>query len=125
MFKLLRSDNSLIGTTEKVNYVKKNHNGFYINCSSFDAEGIVYNNTLYTLNRKDTDKEYVYIQFVDAGTQLDYISSKEQSLEQQLAETDEAAIQLYEANMALEEVNAEQDEAIIQIYEMIGDKSNG
>ena len=119
MFKLLKSDNSLIGTTEKVNYIKKNRNGFYINCSSFDAEGIIYGNTLYTLNRKDTDKEYVSIQFVDAGTQLDYISSREQNLEQQLAETDEAAIELYEANLILEEHNAEQDEAIIEIYELM------
>jgi hypothetical protein len=42
------------------------------------------------------------------------------SLEEALMETDEAAIMLYEANLALEEANAEQDEAIIELYEMIG-----
>lgn len=47
------------------------------------------------------------------------------TLEQQLAETDEAAIELYEANMAQEAVNAEQDEAIIEIYELIGGNTNG
>lgn len=42
-----------------------------------------------------------------------------QKLESQLAETDEAAIELYEAMTALETVNAEQDEAIIEIYELM------
>ena len=42
------------------------------------------------------------------------------SLEEQLAETDEVAIDLYEANLAQEAINAEQDEAIIEIYEMMG-----
>lgn len=41
-------------------------------------------------------------------------------LEESLAETDEAAIELYEATLAQEAVNAEQDEAIIEIYEMLG-----
>lgn len=120
MFKLLRSDNSLIGTTEKVNYVKKNRNGFYISCSAYDAEGVLYNNTLYTLDRKDTNREYVAIQIVDAGQQIDTLSYNNKVLEQQLAETDEAAIELYEANLTLEEHNAEQDEAIIEIYELMG-----
>lgn len=41
-------------------------------------------------------------------------------LEAQLAESDEAAIALYEAQAAQEAINAEQDEAILGIYEMIG-----
>lgn len=46
-------------------------------------------------------------------------------LEAQLAETDEAAIQLYEASLAQEAVNAEQDEAIIEIYETVEGLLNG
>lgn len=47
------------------------------------------------------------------------------ALEAQLAETDEAAIELYEATMAMEAVNAEQDEAIIEIYEAMEGIING
>ena len=47
------------------------------------------------------------------------------SLREQLAETDEAAIELYEASMAQEAVNAEQDEAIIEIYEAMEGIING
>lgn len=46
-------------------------------------------------------------------------------LKEQLAETDEAAIELYEANLAQEAINAEQDEAIIEIYEMMEASNNG
>ena len=42
------------------------------------------------------------------------------ALEEQLAESDEAAIALYEAQAQQEAINAEQDEAILGIYEMIG-----
>lgn len=41
-------------------------------------------------------------------------------LEAALAQTDEAAIELYEAQAEQEEINAAQDEALIEIYEMIG-----
>lgn len=47
------------------------------------------------------------------------------TLEEQLAETDEVAIQLYEASLIQETVNSEQDEAIIEIYEMMEVMSNG
>ena len=42
------------------------------------------------------------------------------SLEFQLAQTDEVAIELYEAQIANEEINAAQDDALIELYEMIG-----
>ena len=47
------------------------------------------------------------------------------SLETQLAESDEAAIALYESSIKQEAINAEQDEAIIEIYETIGGIING
>lgn len=42
------------------------------------------------------------------------------ALEDALAQTDEAAIELYEAQAVQEEINAAQDEALIELYEMIG-----
>lgn len=53
------------------------------------------------------------------------LNNKVSDLSDQLAETDEAAIELYEANLALEQANADQDEAIIEIYEMMGEITNG
>lgn len=53
------------------------------------------------------------------------IEERVTELETQLAETDEAAISLYEAQLAQEQVNAEQDEAIIEIYELMEGTSNG
>ena len=41
-------------------------------------------------------------------------------LEEQLAQSDETAIALYEAQEAQEAINAQQDEALMEIYEMIG-----
>lgn len=41
------------------------------------------------------------------------------SLEAALAQTDETAIELYEANEEQQTINAAQDEALIEIYEML------
>ena len=41
-------------------------------------------------------------------------------LEEQLAQSDETAIALYEAQETQEAINAQQDEALMEIYEMIG-----
>ena len=40
--------------------------------------------------------------------------------QEQLAQSDETAITLYEAQEAQESINAQQDEALMEIYEMIG-----
>ena len=41
-------------------------------------------------------------------------------LEEQLAQSDETAIALYEAQEAQEVINSQQDEALMEIYERIG-----
>ena len=52
-------------------------------------------------------------------------SEVDQALAENLAETDEMAIELFEANLAQSAINAEQDEAIIEIYEMMEVANNG
>lgn len=42
------------------------------------------------------------------------------ALEDALAQTDETAIELYEAQAAQETVNAQQDEALLELYEQMG-----
>ena len=56
---------------------------------------------------------------------LSVLESESLKLKERLAESDEIAIELYEANLAQEAVNAEQDEAIIEIYEAMEVLSNG
>ena len=41
-------------------------------------------------------------------------------LEDQLAQADETAVELFEMQLAQEEINAAQDDALVEIYEMIG-----
>lgn len=48
------------------------------------------------------------------------VEERVSELEDALAQTDETAIALYEAQEAQEEVNAAQDEALIELYERIG-----
>lgn len=42
------------------------------------------------------------------------------ALEEQVAQADNTAIELYEMQMAQEQINAAQDDALVEIYEMIG-----
>ena len=42
------------------------------------------------------------------------------ALEEQVAQADETAIELYEMQLMQDEINAAQDDALIEIYEMIG-----
>lgn len=48
------------------------------------------------------------------------IDERVSTLEDALAQTDETAIELYEAMAAQEEINTAQDDALIELYEMIG-----
>lgn len=56
---------------------------------------------------------------------LSMLEAENRDLKEHLAETDEVAIELYEAALAQEAINAEQDEAIIEIYETMEVMSNG
>ena len=56
---------------------------------------------------------------------LSVLEAENKEMAEHLAETDEIAIDLFEASLAQEAINAEQDEAIIEIYEMMEVASNG
>lgn len=66
---------------------------------------------------------------VDPKTKPEYrismLEEENKAIAEHLAETDEIAIDLYEAGLAQEAINAEQDEAIIEIYEMMEGTING
>ncbi len=56
---------------------------------------------------------------------LSVLEAENKELKERLAESDEVAIDLYEASLAQEAINAEQDEAIIEIYEQMEGLNNG
>ena len=56
---------------------------------------------------------------------ISMLEIENQKLQERLAESDEIAIELYEANLNQEAINAEQDEAIIEIYEAMEVMNNG
>ena len=129
MFRIINMTTSReLGLTDTVNYIKISKNsGCYISAKKEEAIGVAYRGTPYNLEGKSEikDADTVRVYPADGGMLIGTLTDKEEALAKQLAETDEAAIQLYEANIALNEANAEQDEAIIEIYEMMGEITNG
>lgn len=128
MFRITTTDGVTLGYTETIRYIKINpRNGCFNACDKKDAIGVAYKSNPYNLlgHSDIADVPTVFVTEFDGGSELRRLEQENSSLKTHLAETDEAAIELYEANIHLEEANAEQDEAIIEIYEMIGESTNG
>lgn len=128
MFCIRNTNGSIIGYTDEVNYIKISPtSGCYIAAKKAEAIGVAYKCKPYNLlgHDKIPDAPTVIINQLDASEHITNISAAEKELAIQLAETDEAAIELYEANLVLETHNAEQDEAIIEIYELMEGITNG
>lgn len=83
----------------------------------------VENNTVteMTINQEALDK-YIAENPEQPAENQKTVDERVTDLEAQLAESDEAAIALYEAQMAQGAIDAEQDEAILELYELIGGK---
>lgn len=79
--------------------------------------------TLLVITNKE--KELPEDQTKTPNYRLTMLEKENTDLTQRLAETDEIAIDLYEASLANEAINAEQDEAIIEIYETMEGLING
>ena len=128
MFRVVTTKGIELGVTEVVNYIKiSKSNGCYVSATREGAIGVAFNSKAYNLFGHDEikDAETVIVSKFDGGKSISHLNEKNKALTEQLAETDEAAIELYEKTLTQEETNAEQDEAIIEIYEMIGDVING
>ena len=122
MYKLLTPEGETVGYTDQIQYIKVNPvSGCYIQASKEDAQGFAYNGTPYNFHGYDrfSDAKSLLILEVDAGQNLSELEQQNKVLEEQLAETDMAAIYLYETSLRQEVRDAEQDDAIIHIYEMI------
>lgn len=135
IYRIVTTDNVELGYTDNVNYICINkRNGSFNFCGKAKAIGISYKGVSYNLygHNEIPNARTVIIKEDDYGDRIMDLAERDSELRKenerlsaQLAETDEAAIELYEASLIQEETNAEQDEAIIQIYEMIGEVTNG
>ncbi len=63
------ADNTKIGTTEKVRFIKKKITGSYVEAKEEEAQGIAYKGTAYNLQGRDGvgAQETVYLIELDAG----------------------------------------------------------
>ena len=105
--------------TEKPNFIRVHKNNCFVLCPREKAEGVAYHGSPFLF--KDGTVAYE----VDGGDEFLSLLAKNEELAAHLAETDEVAIDLFEASLAQEDINAEQDEAIIEIFEMMGGIING
>lgn len=125
MYKLI-NDGGCVGLTDKPTYIRPSThegNNSYILCPEPEASGIVFEGTVYHIIGREelpgvTDE--IMILPADAGAEMGDTNAAVAGLKDDLATTDETAIELYEAQLAQEEVNAAQDDALIELYELIG-----
>ena len=113
MYKIITPAGDTI-LTEKVNYIRVHKNGVtFLRTDRARAEGVAHCGTPYLF--KDGAQCYEF----DGADEIRRLNAENESMQAHLAETDEVAIDLYEASLNQEAINAEQDEAIIEIYEMM------
>ena len=123
MFRIFTLTGKEVGITETISYITYNpRTQCYLSSDEASAEGISLNGKPYGLigreklhNALDTVK----IRKFDGALEITKLKDENKQLRNNLAETDEATIELYETNLELATITAEQDEAIIQIYEMM------
>lgn len=83
----------------------------------FSERNITNNNVFNEVNDRKIADEEVLAQTDDIAISL-YEAQQEQ--DEALIQADETAISLYESQELQETINAQQDEALMEIYEMIG-----
>lgn len=121
MYKVKLNDR-YIGMTERPIYIRQGQNGYFIHATEREATGIVLDGTPYhLLGRKPiAGLETVMLERNDTGSLLREADQSISDLRNDLASTDDTAIELYETTLALEAVRQEQDDALIALYEQIG-----
>lgn len=113
----------VIGSTEAPRYIAMGVNGAYQQVDEKDAQGLAFNSTPYNLlglEPMDETLETVSLNEVDTGTVVQEQGNSIETLQSDLANTDEVAIELYEANLKQQEINQSMDDALIELYETIG-----
>lgn len=119
MFKIKFPDGKTV-LTEEPNFIRVHKNGkTFLLCDRKESDGITYHGQNYLWT------DGTYCQEIDGGKEFAALQADNEAINERLAETDEIAIDLYEANITNKSINAEQDEAIIDIYEIMEGLING
>lgn len=116
-------DGVVIGSTEEPRYIAMGVNGAYQQVDEKDAQGLAFSSTPYNLlglEPMDEDLETVSLNEVDTGTVVQEQGDSIETLQSELANTDETAIELYEASLKQQEINRNTDDALIALYEAVG-----
>jgi len=100
--------------------------GFLLSTDNIDDyKKVSYTGTLLKLTNVTEDNKVKPTITQILGNRIGALEIEKAVMAERLAETDEIAIELYEAGLAQEAINAEQDEAIIEIYETMEALTNG
>lgn len=116
-------DGEIIGATDDLRYIAIGVNGVYQRVDKEKAQGLAFNSVPYNLlglEPMDTALETVSLNEVDAGRIAHKQDESIEQLQGDLANTDEVAIELYEANLKQQEINQNTDDALIELYEAAG-----
>lgn len=114
MFKIITTNGAEIGLTDSVRFIKVSPEGSFVEASKEEAIGIAFNSVPYNLAGKNeiAEAESVIIVETDSGREVSDLRAQAARQAEELAQSDETAIALYERQ-------AQQDEALIEIYEQL------
>lgn len=115
MFKIITTNWAEIGLTDSVRFIKVSPEGSFVEASKEEAIGIAFNSVPYNLAGKNeiAEAESVIIIETDSGREVSDLRAQAARQAEELVQSDETAIALYERL-------SQQDEALIEIYELIG-----
>lgn len=73
MFKIYTIDGTVIGVTEKLNYIRLHKNGSLVLCEEKGAQGIAFNGTAYSFGGEYglADKPIIRIEYTDTAVELE------------------------------------------------------
>lgn len=122
MYKIITTSGTELGLVDSVRFIKISPEGALVEASKDEAVGIAFNSSPYNLAGKNEIKgaESVLIIDVDAGKELSDLRDITARQSEELRQTDETAIALYESITQQNDVIAQQDEALLYLYEHIG-----
>lgn len=114
MFKIITTSGTELGMTDSVRFIKVSSEGSFIESTKDEAVGIAFKGSPYNLAGQNAidGAETVLIVETDGGGEVAELRVKTAQQAEELAQSDETAIALYERL-------AQQDEALIEIYEQI------
>lgn len=124
MYKIISTETGeLLGEVSKPTYITLAKNGYFVPADIDHARGIAFHSTVYGVvglkKRPLYNHPTVVLYEVDDGDVSMEKQEQINQLQNDLADTDETAIELFESNLQQEEVNAAQDDALIEIYELL------